>query len=268
MMIDVTHETEIDAAFIERVSREVTQSCALPFALPADRIPEFIIQAAEWFWEEDDSSAEERCYLIRNSEFHRPGGACMMNKTVQLPPQIIGVHAVHKTNRAMRSSAMGDFSLERMMLSGYSTFAGAGVLGAGGAPPSPAGYNITDAVVALYEIDTYEQTMCPMLTYNFNRRSGKLVVLGDLGNSDVVIACMQRVPLQALYGNYYFFRTVCAFARKALMNIYGSYEFKLPGGVTINYSNFSEQADAALDEVKEWMDRNRVHDYFFQPNVM
>ena len=38
-------ENEIDFQFITRVQKEVTQSCALPFAVPVDRIPEFIIQA-------------------------------------------------------------------------------------------------------------------------------------------------------------------------------------------------------------------------------
>ena len=33
---------EIDYQFITRVQQEVTQSCALPFALPVERIPEFI----------------------------------------------------------------------------------------------------------------------------------------------------------------------------------------------------------------------------------
>ena len=43
-------EDEIDFQFITRVQKEVTQSCALPFAVPVERIPEFIIQAAQYFW--------------------------------------------------------------------------------------------------------------------------------------------------------------------------------------------------------------------------
>ena len=32
-------EDEIDFQFIQRVQSEVTQSCALPFAIPVERIP-------------------------------------------------------------------------------------------------------------------------------------------------------------------------------------------------------------------------------------
>ena len=44
-------EDEIDHQFILRVQNEVTQSCALPFAVPIERIPEFIIQSAQYFWQ-------------------------------------------------------------------------------------------------------------------------------------------------------------------------------------------------------------------------
>ena len=57
-------EDEIDHQFIIRVQNEVTQSCALPFAIPAERIPEYIIQAAQFFWQNDDFSVEERHSIV------------------------------------------------------------------------------------------------------------------------------------------------------------------------------------------------------------
>ena len=52
-------EDELDYQFIQRVVREVTQSCALPFALPAERVPEYIYSAAQWFWSNVDMACEE-----------------------------------------------------------------------------------------------------------------------------------------------------------------------------------------------------------------
>ena len=46
------------------------------------------------------------------------------------------------------------------------------------------------------------------------------------------------------------------------------YEFKLPGGVTINYSKLDEQAQDEIDEVKEYFENNRAVDYFFRPNTL
>lgn len=259
-------EDNLDLQFMQRVQAEVTQSCALPFALPIERIPEYCLQAAQYFWENDDFSAEERFYIIKNSDVCRGN---KLNKIVQLPPQILGVHGVFKLQQNLHYGTMGDFSLERMMMSTYSMFGGAGTVGGGmGITNQNGGYTLPDMVMSMYEVDTFNQTLNPPLSYNFNKYSSKLVLLGDLGYSDLLITCMVRCRIQDLYNNYYYFRLVVSLCKRALSTIYGMYEFKLPGGITINYSNLSDQADKDIDEIKEWIEKNRAADYFFMPNTL
>ena len=257
-------ENEIDFQFITRVQKEVTQSCALPFAVPVDRIPEFIIQAAQYFWQNCDLCVEERYYIIKNSDICKGN---KLNKIIQLPPQILGVHGVHKMQSNLKYGAMGDFSIERMMLSSYSMFGGAGTVG-GGFGINGLGYNLSDVITSMYEVDTFNQYLNAPLTYNYNSYSSKLVLLGDLGYSDILICCNVRCRIQDLYNNYYFFRCVVAFVKRALSQIYGTMEFKLPGGVTLNYSRFSEEANEDLEDIKEWFEKNRAADYFFMPNTL
>lgn len=265
-MITPEYEEQLDYLFIQRVQKEVTQSCALPFAVPADRIPEYIYQASEWFFENVDMAAEERLYVIKNSDVCKGNN---LNKTVQLPPQILGVHGCYKIQEHMKYGVMGDFSLERMMMSSYSMFGGSGTVGGGfNGTTGMAGYTLTDVVVSMYEVDTFNQTLNPPLTYSYNPYSTKLNIMGDLGWSDLLIDCMKRCRIQDLYSNYYFFRLVVCFCKRALNTIYGMFEFKLPGGVTINYDKLSDQADKDFDEIKEWAEKNRACDYFFQPNTL
>ena len=140
-------QDEIDYQFILRVQNEVTQSCALPFALPAERIPEYILQAAQYFWQNCDFSVEERNYFIKNSDICKTS---KLNKIVQLPPQIVGVHGVYKVQSQLKYGAMGDFSIERMMLSSYSMFGGAGTVGGGGGMSiSGVGYSLSDVIVSI-----------------------------------------------------------------------------------------------------------------------
>lgn len=259
-------EDQVDFEFFKRVQAEVTQSCALPFALPMERIPEIVFQACQYWWQNDDHSAEERYYVIPNSEICKND---KLNKIVQLPSQILGVHGVYKLNQSLRYGAMGDFSIERMMMSSYSMFGGAGTIGGGmGTNMSSMGYSLPDVIVSMYEVSTFNQMLNAPLSYNYNQYSSKLVLLGDLGHSDILIACRVRCRIQDLYNNYYFFRTVVCFCKRALSTIYGTFEFKLPGGVTINYSSLSDQADSELDKIEEWIDKNKAADYFFMSGTL
>ena len=116
MTIDekIKFEDELDVAFISSIQKEVTQSCALPFALPVDRIPAFIIQAAEWFWLNCDWCSEERMYVIKNSDICKCSG---MNKIIRLPSKIIGVHGVYKTTSQLRYGILFTGALTMMSAS-------------------------------------------------------------------------------------------------------------------------------------------------------
>jgi hypothetical protein len=260
-----TLEDEIDYQFIQRVIGEVTQSCALPFALPAERVTANILLAAQYFWLNSDFAAEERYYMIKNSDICRGN---MFNKIVQLPAQIIGVHGCYRIDDGLRYGVMGDFSLERMMLSTYSMFGGVGTVGGGFVNGTTQGYTLSDVVMSMYEVDTFEQNLNPTLTYNYNQFSHKLVLLGDIGYSNILICCSVRCRIQDLYNDPYFFKYVVALCKRNLNTIYGTYEFKLPGGVTINYDKLNDQADNEIEEVKEYFENNRAVDYFFMPNTL
>lgn len=262
--LNIQIQDEIDYNFIIRVQNEVTQSCALPFALPAERIPEYILQAAQYFWQNCDFSVEERHYFVKNSDICKTS---KLNKIVQLPQQIIGVHGVYKVQSQLKYGAMGDFSIERMMMSSYSMFGGAGTVG-NGMTMGGTGYNLSDVVVSMYEVDTFNQMLNAPLTFNYNQFSNKLVLLGDLGYSDLLLATMQRCKIQDLYNNYYFFRYVVCLCKRALSTIYGMFEFNLPGGISINYSTLSDQASDEMDKIDEWIQNNRACDYFFMPNTL
>ena len=204
-------------------------------------------------------------YVIKNSDICKCGG---MNKIIQLPSKIIGVHGVYKTTSQLRYGMLGDFSLERMMMSSYSQFGGVGSIGGGLMGNNMTGYSLADVVTSMYEVDTFNQSLNPPLTYDYNIFSHKLVILGDLKQEDILINCYVRTNIQDLYNNYYFFRFVVCLAKQALSGIYGRFEFKLPGGIQINYSSLSDEADKELDEIKEWVNNHNGVAYFFQPNTL
>ena len=250
-------EDQIDYQFIQRIIQELTQSCALNLPIPASAIPPLILQAAQFFWQNDSQAVEERYYCIKNSDFNR----CGPNSIVRLPEQIVSVFGVYKTTDTFNYGVMGDFSLERMILNNSALAAGAGgslsdVFGSG------TGYNLTDVTAALYEVSTYKAMFDAPLTYNYNEFSKDLVILGALGSSDLIIQCWQRLKLQDLYKNYYFFRYCVALGLRSMATIMGTYEFKLPGGITINYSSMRDQGNEEIQKIEEWIANNQAYDFF------
>jgi hypothetical protein len=106
------------------------------------------------------------------------------------------------------------------------------------------------------------------LTYNYNEFSKELVVLGQLGSSDLILQTWQRCKIQDLYKDYYFFRYCVCLGMRAMGQIMGMFEFKLPGGVTINSQMLADRASEEMNEIFEWLQRNHAADYFFNTNTI
>ena len=251
-------EDQMDYMFIQRIIQELTQSCALPLPVPAAAIPPLILQAAQHFWETDDQSVEERYFCLPNREFNK----CGPNNTAKLPQQIISVFGVYKTTDRWSFGALGDFSLERIVMNNSALAGGVGgqltdVFGSG------TGYNLTDITAALYEVQTYKSMVDVPLTFNYNQYSNELIVLGSLGSSDLILQCFTRCRIQDLYKNYYFFRYCVCLGMRSMSTIMGTFEFKLPGGVTINVSRFHDMATEEMQRIDEYIAKNHSADYFF-----
>ena len=251
-------EDQIDYQFIQRIIQDVTQSCALPLPVPAQAIPPLILQAAQYFWENYDLASEERYYCIKNSDINR----CGPNIVIKLPQRILSVFGVYKTSDNFQYAVMGDFSLERMLLNNSALAFGAGgtlsdVFGSG------TGYNLTDVMGALYEVQTYKAVFESPLTFNYNPYSNDLVILGALGYSNLILQTFLRCKIQDLYKLYYFFRYCVCLGKKSMATILGTFEYKMPGNVTINYSRFEDSADNEMDKIDEWVNKQHSADYFF-----
>ena len=258
-------EDQVDYQFIQRIIQQLTQTCAINIPMQPSAIPPLILQAAQYFWENDDQSIEERWFRLPNREFRK----CGANNLVKLPPQILSVNGAYKTSESFNYGVLGDFSMERMVLSN-SMMAG----GLGGSVSDTyggyngTGYNLMDVTAALYEVQTYKTMFDVPLTYNYNQYSNELVILGALGSADLMLNVYKRVKLQDLYKSYYFFRYCVCLGLQSMAQIIGTMEFKLPGGITINYSRWSDMANEEMQKIEEWIQKNHAADYFINSNTI
>ena len=49
-----------------------------------------------------------------------------------------------------------------------------------------------------------------------------------------------------------------------MATIIGTYDFKLAGGVSINWSRFHDMGENEISKVEEWVNKNHACDYFLQ----
>jgi hypothetical protein len=263
LQMKANYEDQIDYNFIQRIIQELTQSCALNLPIPASAIPPLILQAAQYFWENDDQSIEERWYCVKNSDIKK----CGPNNVVKLPQQIISVFGVYKTTDSFNFGALGDFSLERIILNNSALASGAGgsmsnVFGSG------MGYSLADVTAGLYEVATFKAMFDSPITYNYNMYSNDLSLLGAVGSSNLILQVFTRCKIQDLYKNYYFFRYCVCLGLRSMATIMGTFEFKMPGGVTLNYSHFRDMANEEMDKIDEHIKANHSADYFFNSNTI
>ena len=251
-------EDQIDYNFIQRIIQELTQSCALNLPIPVSAIPPLILQAAQYFWQNDDQACQHKWFCLPNNQIQK----CGPNNIVKLPPQILAVVGVYKTTGNFNYGIMGDFSLERMILNNSALASGVGgslsdVFGSG------TGYNLTDVMAALYEVDTYKYMFESPLTYDYNEFSNELVIQGALGGSDLILDVFKRIKIQDLYKNYYFFRYCVCLGLRSMATIMGTIEFKYPGGYTLNYQVWRDMANEEMQQIDEWINKNHAADYFY-----
>lgn len=258
--INSKYDYSVDLRFIERLVQEVTRGCALPFAIPKTRMPQIIETCAEWFFEHSESALEERWFVVRDIDM--TDGA---NKIAQLPPQIWAVSDVQLLESQHKlSMRRANFYLERLLSNSINFYSEAnGVSFNYAGPAGSQNASIADDLwVTMYEIGTYESILQRTITYNFNRFSHKLNILGDNEGSDLVLMCWVRVPLQSLYEDRRFLRYCTGQCMQELADIIGTYDFKLPGNVRINFDRLASKGQTMQQQVEKELEAEQSGDVF------
>lgn len=244
-----------DIEFIERITDQVQSSNALPFQIPQDRLPKIILRAAKFFWEWHlDATAEETLYIpyseiqrVKNLDSHGNG-------RIQLPSGIEGIMQVYLTGTAM-GLALRD-ALRIPLLDSYgATYKNVSTNAAAG-PNFRDGYGtdhwaVSDSVIAMYEYSVYKQLFTKGIRFSFNRNTSILNLIGVTQGESIVLSCFTRTPLEALYNDYRFEDYVAAMVMTELGKIVMTFDFKLPGNVSINYDQIRSEGAEQKKEIEE-----------------
>ena len=268
-------EVECLNDFVESIQNEISVNGAIPFTIPAESIAQITKNAKTMFYKSYEDSTEEMFIAIPESEIRKksfqrgihtmdgPGDNKVTAKfkkgegdnpntghtrgTYTLPEGVISVVGVYSLggwsgeagwNTGLLGKNSGDVSLQRMVYQSV--------------------YDRTMAVSAdntMYYIcteaflDMSRQIFQNMISFKYNRLTNNLRFLGELPKSDVILDVLVRVPDCDLYNDDLFRRYVIADCKLQLHRILGSYNYNMPGNITINVDSIADDGKTEKEQV-------------------
>jgi len=88
------------------------------------------------------------------------------------------------------------------------------------------------------------------LKYQFNQLNHRLHILTNV-KYDVIMEAYANIPAENLYNDDLFFKYCVGYAKQALGNMVGRYDFTLPGGIKIQAADLVTQGKEEVKEVEE-----------------
>jgi hypothetical protein len=270
------------AAFTDRINKQMTLNCQIPFSLPTAAIAQIVGEAKRYFYNAYDDSMEEiyiSCpYEVFMSDSFRlgltnrsgiDGNRILKGETKKdrgvlvMPDNIFSVLRVYQVGKFSGEAGWGsstrldggnlDFGVQRMFASSMYN----------DRLPQAAD-NLVYWTCNWSFFDTARQMLQEMHGFSYNRLTKKLRFTGELPTRPCVFHVLCAVSDCALFDDDLFFRYCVAMCMKQMSRILGMFQYNLPGNVTINYDMYTQWGDSELQEIKEEINNMR-HSvaYFF-----
>lgn len=264
-LVDCSNLEEVECLndFVESIQNEMSVNGAIPFTIPAESIAQLTKNARTMFYKMYQDATEEMYIAIPESEIKKRAfrrGVHTMDEQgdkkviknhtrgmYMLPDGVISVVGVYSTkgwsgeagwNTGLLGKNSGDISLQRMVYQSV--------------------YDRTLAVSAdqtMYYIcteaflDVSRQIFQNMISFNYNRLTNNIHFLGELPQGDVILDVLVRIPDCDLYNDDLFRRYVIADCKSQLGRILGSFNYQMPGNISLNVEAIANEGNTEKEQV-------------------
>lgn len=257
-----------EADLIQEVKDEISHSCSLPYNLNDQEIKRIIKRARAFFYDNYQYAVEDRIFVLKKNLFSEP--AFRASRQIQLPECVVSVYDVREVNGSGLTGTpdkdFGDSKLlgSELMLSPF------------------VGDNLVYRTVLYSFFDLAKAYLLESFAFNYNKNTKKLTINGrdpsrtntTMGGSDstlyagidVGVRAYIAIPEESLYDDELFVRYVLAEAKINLGRLLGTFEYNLPGGVRVNYSNIQTLGTTEKAEIIAMIKDENTPSYFLQWN--
>ena len=238
--------------FVEEIKRELSVSCLLPIQMPNAGIYQIIERAKQWFYKNYEDSVEEKYYVIDESTWST--STFISTKIVELPEGIISVHGVHEQGKeGFHSKGFAgldsDFALDKFIYKDIYR-------------PALQSDNMMYYVIHESLYDLARQIFINKLSYSYNRLNKKLRFLGDIPKRHVILEVFQTIDDCSLFKDEIFYRWIVAHCKIQLSRVLGTFQYNLPGNITINYDLIRDEGQTEIENIKTEIKDDEGSDFF------
>ncbi len=238
-----------DYKFIELIQQEITEHSAIPLEIKPDRIKSIILDSANWFYEWHPQAVVRQQYLLKREDIEKAKNG-NITAIIKIPEAIKFVFRVRKANGG---TTLSQAKYLRNPLYGMNRFLGSMTTGGmtlGGSMTG--GVDALSHVLNLYEYQTINSISQNNrgVAHDFSELSNQISFPSNV-ESDLVLEVGVRVPISEMYNDLLFKKHVKGKSLESLAKIIGTYDFKLVGGVAINWDGLKSDGEKMYENVEE-----------------
>jgi hypothetical protein len=234
---------------LEDINNEITFSGMIPYSLPDKELKRILENDTKYFYDNWRHAVEPQYILLPTALFGDP--AFKANRQITLPDC---VQAVIEFKETRGNSILG--TIDRDF--GEQKFIGSEVY------LTPfIGESIMYRTTIFSFLDLTKAFVLDTVSYDFNKNSKKLTVVGRSPKVDAVIKVLKKLDKEYLYKDELFQRYVRAHSKVRLAQMLQTFNYTLPGEITLNYQTITQAATAEMTEVTTMMAKENTPDWLF-----
>lgn len=232
---------------ITDIQNEITFSGALPYSLPELEINRILENDANYFYDNWRYAVESRYLLLPADLFANP--TFKKFRQIQLPDCVqFVVNFKEAKGGSMFATIDRDFSEQKFI--GSEIFLTPFI-----------GESIMYRTVIFSFLDLTKSMMIDTIAFDYNKNTKLLGLLGRTPKTASVLRIFKKIEADKLYNDEVFQRYVRAHAKVRLAHMLQSFNFTLPGDITLNYQSITAVAEKEMEDVKTMMKGENTMDW-------
>jgi hypothetical protein len=239
--------TELE--LIEDINNEITYSGALPYSLPKKEIQRIIEIDTRFFYDNWRHAVESRYLLLPTELFNNT--TFRKFRQIQLPDCVqFVVDFKEAKGGSIFATIDRDFAENKFI--GSEIYLTPFI-----------GESIMYRTVLFSFLDLTKSLMIDSIAYDYNKNTKLLGVIGRTPKTAAVLKVWKKIDKDKLFEDELFQRYVRAHSKVRLAHMLQTFNYTLPGDITLNYQSIVATAEKEMEKVETMMKGENTPDWIY-----